>query len=147
MGRNLTLSEYEALLRTSCERFGCTERSLEWEGSRTLAPRWESIGRLMTCSISLDNSGDELRALIPRLRIDSSSTVPDDPLLAITLLQDAQETILRASKAFALLGSPVVWIRDCPCSYCNGSGTEYKSKSTCTHCNGAGVRNDPKKVT
>lgn len=133
---DLLFPEYEARLSEAAALYGAAGGAAIRNSSAT----WKARLSGLTVSVDLGHDGSGGGYMVPTLRVGSSSSLPMDPMAALTILRECEDVILRASAAHISLERCRVWFRDAPCNSCSG-----KAGRSCSRCGGRGVRNEVEK--
>lgn len=136
MSRNLLLREYLPELAQAAALFGCDGGTA---GIRDNRASWDAPLQGVAVDLELIFEGPmKDRYLVPVVRIGASRALPQDPLIALVMLEDAKATILRTVGALAMVQGIRVWLDAAPCDECSGKGTSNQGE--CGRCKGEGKR-------
>jgi len=140
---NVTMREWATLLAealSDCELLarvttGGSEGSEAWISAH--------LSSVVDVSIRLAIAPSPRGALLPEVRVGSSSALPSNLTAARAHLDAARAVVSCAERAYARLYRYTVWPENAPCDACGGTGRVRHNDHPCASCDGLGVRNDP----
>lgn len=132
--KNVLYTEYIEAIVAETEKFrgSCPSHiSVERNGTDV---RFSSGDDLVSCAVVLENNGNggEVRAWV------RGPCASGDPAYVMAVAKLEIDVIGVAMVFKSKIDGLRVWVRDCPCDYCSGTGGH---SGGCRHCDGTGIRN------
>lgn len=137
--RNITLTEWSAVL---VEMEALVKSAYPWLVVDRTNQELSVKSGYNTMVVGLEGVPGNIRAMSPEVRSGSWSSLsgaPEDLLAGLDIQRDTVLALLktRAHMSRVLNWPQYVWLADCPCDYCSGTGGRHND---CKTCNGTGTR-------